>query len=245
MNKKLLIVIIAVVIVIILAFLLLNHHGGKPSKLPGAQTNTLILNTTNLSTTTAVHLVYTNSTTVKTTSYTTSVVTAVLVLRNDTYFLAVQANEIPAKAYLYYISNDSMSLVNTFNITSNVTLLPLIDHNGLPFSPGRYNLVVNSTGITFNFGLTLNTYTGDIIYTNGSYSLIVLPQPPLKIIINNTTYVLSTTSGTYNGVILVKGYIPPTTSIEIYNGVQWIKVKVVYVPRMVYLPYSEVFVKSS
>jgi hypothetical protein len=244
MNKKLLIIIIAVVIVIILAFLLLNHHGGKLSKLPGSQTNTLILNTTN-SSTTAVHLVYTNSTTVKTTSYTTSVVTAVLVLRNDTYFLAIQANEIPAKAYLYYLSNDSLSLFNTFNITSNVTLLPLIDHNGLPFYPGRYNLVVNGTGIPLNFGFTLYAYTGDIIYTNGSYSLIVLPEPPLKIIINNTTYVLSSTSGTYNGVILVKGYIPPTTSIEIYNGVQWIKVKVVYVPRMLYLPYSEVFVKSS
>jgi hypothetical protein len=244
MNKKLLIIIIAVVIVIILAFLLLNHHGGKLSKLPGSQTNTLILNTTN-SSTTAVHLVYTNSTTVKTTSYTTSVVTAVLVLRNDTYFLAIQANEIPAKAYLYYLSNDSLSLFNTFNITSNVTLLPLIDHNGLPFYPGRYNLVVNGTGIPLNFGFTLYAYTGDIIYTNGSYSLIVLPEPPLKIIINNTTYVLSSTSGTYNGVILVKGYILPTTSIEIYNGVQWIKVKVVYVPRMLYLPYSEVFVKSS
>ena len=202
MNKKLLIIIIAVVIVIILAFLLLNHHGGKPSKLPGSQTNTLILNTTNSST--AVHLIYTNSTTIETTSYTTSVVTAVLVLRNDTYFLAIQANEIPAKAYLYYLSNDSMSLFNTFNITSNVTLLPLIDHNGLPFSPGRYNLVVNGTGITFNFGFTLNAYTGDIVYTNGSYSLIVLPQPPLKIIINNTTtYVLSSTSSTYNGVIPV------------------------------------------
>lgn len=244
MNKKLLIIIVAVVIVIILAFLLLNHHGGKPSKLPGSQTNSLILNTTN-SSTTAVRLVYTNSTTVETTNYTTSVVTAVLVLRNDTYFLAIQANEIPAKAYLYYLSNDNMSLFNTFNITSNVTLLPLMDHNGLPFSPGRYNLVVNGTGITFNFGFTLNAYTGDIIYTNGTYSLIVLPQPPLKIIINNTTYVLSSTSGTYNGVILVKGYIPPTTSIETYNGVQWIKVKVIYVPRMVYLPYSEVFVKSS
>ena len=244
MNKKLLIIIIAIVIVIILAFLLLNHHGGKPSKLPGSQTNTLILNTTNSST--AVHLIYTNSTTIETTSYTTSVVTAVLVLRNDTYFLSIRANEIPAKAYLYYLSNDSMSLFNTFNITSNVTLLPLIDHNVLPFSPGRYNLVVNGTGITLNFGFTLNAYTGDIIYTNGSYSLIVLPQPPLKIIINNTTtYVLSSTSGTYNGVILVKGYIPPTTSIEIYNGVQWIKVRVVYVPRMVYLPYSEVLVKSS
>lgn len=245
MNKKLLIIIlIAVVIAIILAFLLLNHHGGKPSKLPRTQTNALILNTTNSSTTT-VHVVYTNSTTVETTSYTTSVVTAALVLRNDTYFLTIQANEIPAKTYLYYLSNDSVSLFNTFNITSNVTLLPLIDHNDLPFPPGKYNLVVNGTGITFNFGFTLNTYTGDIIYTNGTYSLIVLPQPPLKIIINNTTYVLSSTSGTYNGVILVKGYIPPTTSIEIYNGVQWIKVKVVYVPRMVYLPYSEVFVKSS
>ncbi|MEJ2778398.1 hypothetical protein [Stygiolobus sp. RP850M] len=245
MNKKLLIIIIAVVIVIILAFLFLNHHGGKLSKLPGSQTNTLIWNTTN-SSTTAVHMVYTNSTTVKTTSYTTSVATAVLVLRNDTYFLTILANEIPAKAYLYYLSNDSMSLFNTFNITSNVTLLPLIDHNGLPFSPGKYNLVVNGTGITLNFGFTLNAYTGDIIYTNGSYSLIVLPQPPLKIIIDNiTTYVLSSTSGTYNGVILVKGYIPPTTSIEIYNGVQWIKVRVVYVPRMVYLPYSEVLVKSS
>ncbi|QGR19721.1 hypothetical protein [Stygiolobus azoricus] len=240
MNKKLLIIIIAVVIVIILAFLLLNHHGDKPSKLPETQTTTVILNTTT-SPTTTIHLVYTNSTTVKTTSYTTSVS---LVLRNDTYFLDIQGNKIPAKAYLYYLS-DNLSLFGVFNITSNATLLPLIEHNGLPFPPGRYTLVVNGTGLTLNFNFTLNVYTGDIIYTNGSYSMIVLPQPPLKIIINNTTYLLSNASGTYNGVILVKGYIPPTTSIEIYNGVQWIKVEVVYIPHMVYLPYSEVFEKSS
>ena len=95
-----------------------------------------------------------------------------------------------------------------------------------------------------SFPFRLDTYTGDIVYSNGSCSVIVLPELPSKVVIGNVTLVPEEFNGVYNGIILVKVPIPEVSSIGVYVDGQLETVKVVYQPYIPNLPYSEVFVEK-
>ena len=224
MDKKKLAIAVIIVIVIALALLFFLHHHTKkqpPTTTSVTEPITTVTNVTTSSTTISSHI------------------SISLELLNDTYYLNISStSSMKGNATLYY----GGKVIKTFNLSGDELVIPLRSLNSTyPLPPGDYDLVIYDDGYITTFPFTFNEFVGDMVYSNGTASIIVLPALPQKIIIGNETFNLTSAQPVYNGIILVKAPIGKVSTIKVVINGEVENVNVVYVDFIPKLPYSAIF----